>query len=156
MKNNSTKKPLKKKVEPGLSSHSIETAFANNIRPLLDFAAKSIPPESHNFTSVFILATAGMRLLTEEKQEDIYRTLKEEIRKNYNFQLRDSDVVTITGQEEAEYNWVAINYALGNLYMKSNQYMNLQQIICRHMCINNFVYILLQNILSSPGTDGIS
>ena len=120
MKNNSTKKPLKKKVEPGLSSHSIETAFAHNIRPLLDFAAKSIPPESHNFTSVFILATAGMRLLTEEKQQDIYRTLKEEIRKNYNFQLRDSDVVTITGQEEAEYNWVAINYALGNLYMKNS------------------------------------
>ena len=86
----------------------------------LCYATQNIPPESHNFTSVFILATAGMRLLTEEKQENIYRTLKEEIRKNYNFELRDNDVGTITGQEEAEYNWVAINYALGNLYMQGN------------------------------------
>lgn len=36
------------------------------IRPLLEFAASHIPTQQHKETLLYILATAGMRLLPEE------------------------------------------------------------------------------------------
>lgn len=57
--------PLTKKVTPGLSSFASDPSSAQPyIANLLSFAARNIPKRYHAVTPVYILATAGMRLLT--------------------------------------------------------------------------------------------
>ena len=109
-----TGKFLKKKIEPGLSEQSPEGAF-DYMKQLLDYAGEKIPSEGHNVTSLYILGTAGMRLLPDETEEAIYKALREGIRKNYLYDFEDDDIETIDGQEEALYRWVALNFALGNV-----------------------------------------
>lgn len=59
-------KPLTKKVNPGLSSFASDPSSAQAyISGLLSIAAHNIPRQYHSVTPVYILATAGMRLLTE-------------------------------------------------------------------------------------------
>ena len=81
-------------------------------RPLLDFAAKSIPVKSHPDTQLFVLATAGMRLLPKDKQDEILANLKGTIPLHYNFDIEDN-LEVITGKQEGAYQWLAINYILG-------------------------------------------
>lgn len=58
--------PLTKKINPGLSSFANDPASAEPyIMGLMKFAATYIPKSLHNATPVYILATAGMRLLAE-------------------------------------------------------------------------------------------
>ncbi len=59
-------KPLTKKVTPGLSSFANDPASAKQyISGLMSVAAQQIPKAYHSVTPAYILATAGMRLLTE-------------------------------------------------------------------------------------------
>ena len=119
MVNHTTNEFLGKKVEPGLSEQAPEKAFGY-IKELLDYAADNIPSDSHNVTSLYILGTAGMRLLPQNKQTAIYDALKVEIRQNYPYEWNDDDIETISGQDEALYRWVALNYALGNIQEPAN------------------------------------
>ncbi|XP_074602960.1 ectonucleoside triphosphate diphosphohydrolase 7-like [Brevipalpus obovatus] len=105
---------LQKKITPGLSSQSItpENAF-NYIYPLLKFAAQNIPVQRHKETPLYILATAGMRLLSLESQKAILDNLRENIKSNSSFLFAPSNVQVITGKEEGIYSWISINYLLG-------------------------------------------
>ena len=86
--------PLVKSVSPGLSSfgEKPEKAF-DYIQPLLQFAADWIPYEYHKETPLYILATAGMRLIDHEKQTAILTNVRLGISKNYEFHFPERYVV---------------------------------------------------------------
>ena len=106
--------PMVKKVSPGLSSmgDTPDTAF-EYIRPLLVFASQNIPKEKHKETPLYILATAGMRLLEKEQQEAVLANLRRGIAENFDFYFPDGHLEIISGKQEGIYQWLAINYVLG-------------------------------------------
>lgn len=60
-------KPVIKKVTPGLSSYAEKPAEASDhLKPLLKYAADRVPKHKHKETPLYIMATAGMRMLTEK------------------------------------------------------------------------------------------
>jgi Golgi nucleoside diphosphatase len=92
---------LVRKQEPGISTYvdDPQKAFAS-LEPLLNFASSHIPLSSHKDTLLFILATAGVRLVTQEKQEKLLNVLRTNIRSRYSFRLPDSHVEVLTGKLE--------------------------------------------------------
>ncbi|XP_061806915.1 ectonucleoside triphosphate diphosphohydrolase 3 isoform X3 [Nerophis lumbriciformis] len=78
-----------------------------------------IPPEKHNSTSLFLGATAGMRLLQEQDPQRAAEVL-ESLRKylqSLPFDFKNASI--ITGQEEGLYGWITVNYLLGNFLEKN-------------------------------------
>jgi Golgi nucleoside diphosphatase len=114
-------KALSKKVEPGLSSKASNPSEATKyMEPLLKFAVEqlavmNVTADKHPQIPLYILATAGMRLLPEEKQKEIFNNLRAEIPKTYKFKLAPDQVRTITGQEEALYAWLSYNFLSGTV-----------------------------------------
>ncbi|CAG2103898.1 unnamed protein product [Medioppia subpectinata] len=101
-------------ISPGLSSCASDPSKADQyIEPLLRFAAKNIPKEKHRSTPLFILATAGMRLLPPQTQNAILDDLRTDIPKNFSFLFPSNHAEVITGKEEGIYSWIAINYLMG-------------------------------------------
>lgn len=108
--------PIVKSISPGLSSLGDKPSGAGDyIANLLDFASEAIPEERHTATHLFILATAGMRLLSQEKQNSILTNLRQSIRENYRFLFPEKNLEVISGTEEGIYQWISINYVLGKL-----------------------------------------
>ncbi|ESO90324.1 hypothetical protein LOTGIDRAFT_123541 [Lottia gigantea] len=105
---------ISKKVSPGLSSYADKPSEASEyIRPLLDYAAKYIPREKHKETPLYILATAGMRLITERyTQKEIMSDLQTDITKLYDFLVAENHFEVISGKLEGVYAWIAVNYVL--------------------------------------------
>ena len=87
----------------------------NYIRPLLEFATKHIPEQYHKETPLYVLATAGMRLLVKEDQEAILSKLRSGINAQYPFLFPEGNLEIISGRQEGIYQWLAINYVLGKL-----------------------------------------
>ena len=105
--------PLVKKATPGLSSFADDPgAVMGYMRPLLDFASDLIPPSHHQHTHLYVLATAGMRLLTKEEQAAILKELETGIKAEYDFDFRDDSLEVISGRQEGIYQWLAVNYIL--------------------------------------------
>lgn len=95
--------PLVMRVDPGLSSCKEEPSRAlGYIKPLLDFAARHIPREVQPETQLFILATAGLRLIPEEASAALLRELRTHIPLHYAFLLPEANVQVLSGREEGE------------------------------------------------------
>ena len=70
----------------GLSSFDENPTKAfEYIKPLLQFAADWIPNEHHSETPLYILATAGMRLIDYEKQQAILSNVRVGIATHFDF-----------------------------------------------------------------------
>lgn len=69
------------------------------IAPLLEFAKEHIPSEQFKETPLYILATAGMRLIPKEKQEAIVQYLRNGINKNYSFLFPEGNLEIISGKQ---------------------------------------------------------
>lgn len=94
--------------EKGLSAVSPHPEDAvEYMKPLLEFISANIPKDRHSYTGVYIMATAGMRLLDESEQQEIMRLLKEYIENNYDFKIVSTDV--ISGADEGKYQWISLN-----------------------------------------------
>ncbi|KAG5442677.1 Ectonucleoside triphosphate diphosphohydrolase 7 [Clonorchis sinensis] len=105
--------PVVKKVSPGLSSFAKHPKDAKqHIADLLDFAKGAIPKASLTGTHVYVFATAGMRLLPIKEQCLIWRHVRSEIRNRYPFKFANTDARTISGDDEALFGWIAVNYLL--------------------------------------------
>lgn len=108
------RKAVVKKIKPGLSSLADTPEKVDGyIQPLLDYAASKIPSSKHHETPLYILATAGMRMLPQSKQDDLLGRLREGVPKNYKFLFSDTNVEIISGKQEGVYAWIGINYVLG-------------------------------------------
>ncbi|CAG8441623.1 3120_t:CDS:2 [Ambispora leptoticha] len=106
-----------KKVEPGISSFARKPTLVgpDHLKGLLDFALEVVPPDLVVSTPVYVLATAGMRLLEFDEQQQILENACTFIKDNYFFRVdRCSDhVQVITGEWEGIFGWLAVNYLKG-------------------------------------------
>ncbi|PPQ66190.1 hypothetical protein CVT26_011049 [Gymnopilus dilepis] len=109
------------KVEPGLSSlEGKPEDVGNYLRPLLSHAREHIPPSLHKDTPLFLLATAGMRLLPPKKQAEILLETCRFLVHHSDFKIDvpssvgpcGSSVRIITGEEEGLFGWIAVNYLM--------------------------------------------
>ncbi|KDR73693.1 hypothetical protein GALMADRAFT_627921 [Galerina marginata CBS 339.88] len=109
------------KVEPGLSSLADKPEDVGTyLRPLLSHAREHIPPSLQKETPLFLLATAGMRLLAPKKQAEILHETCRFLVTHSHFKIDDpsasgpcgSSVRIITGEEEGLFGWIAVNYLM--------------------------------------------
>ena len=88
----------------GISSFtSTPTLAFQSLVPLLDFASSHIPLSKHSQTVLYILCTAGMRLLPQLQQNVIIHSLKEAVPQQYPFHLPKDGIQVIPGKMEGTY-----------------------------------------------------
>lgn len=112
-----TKNKWTEKIHPGIATfgNKPDRVGPEHLKKLLDKAAKIIPDEAHRDTPLFLLATAGMRLLDDGPRDRLLEQICSYIQSKTNFQLPDCDahIKVIPGDVEGLYGWVAANYLLG-------------------------------------------
>ncbi|CCW65458.1 unnamed protein product [Phytomonas sp. EM1] len=100
-----------KRVEPGLSSFASDASAAvDSLKPLLEVAISSVPPSHYRSTAVTLKATAGLRLLPKDQQIGILNAVDAYLNST---PFSNRGVSVITGDEEAVYGWMTLNYLLG-------------------------------------------
>uniref|UniRef100_A0A8C0E1K6 nucleoside-triphosphate phosphatase n=1 Tax=Balaenoptera musculus TaxID=9771 RepID=A0A8C0E1K6_BALMU len=106
--------PVVKKIKPGISAMADTPEHASDyLRPLLSFAAAHVPVRKHKETPLYILCTAGMRLLSERKQLAILADLVKDLPLEFDFLFSQSQAEVISGKQEGVYAWIGINFVLG-------------------------------------------
>lgn len=112
-----TKSQWTEKIHPGISTfgEKPDRVGPDHLESLYKKAREVIPTNLEEDTPVFLLATAGMRLLPEDQRNELLRQICSYTRLNTKFQLPDCDVhiQVIPGEVEGLYGWVAANYLLG-------------------------------------------
>jgi Golgi nucleoside diphosphatase len=98
----------------------LTAALAKYLRPLLDFAKQVLKDKEDQFHSypIFLKATGGMRTLPMEKRVRLMSTIRELFHDHDNFNpfaFEDEQARVISGEEEAIYGWVGVNFAKGTL-----------------------------------------
>ena len=109
--------PSPHEEEPGIADLSKDPSQVEAyMMPLLESAKKTIPQDKHTATPIFLLATAGMRLLPEDQQNAIL----DEVRTLFNNKTKcpflfedDNDARIISGESEGIYAWVTVNFLSG-------------------------------------------
>lgn len=110
----SSRKPVVMKIKPGISEFaSSPDKVSDYISPLLSFAAEHVPRSKHKETPLYILCTAGMRILPESQQKAILEDLLTDIPVHFDFLFSDSHAEVISGKQEGVYAWIGINFVLG-------------------------------------------
>lgn len=107
-------------LEPGLSSYPDDPeAAAASLDKLMETAVKSVPSDLAKCTHIAVKATAGLRMLGEDKSKAILAAVKSRIESNYPFKVvEDQGVVIMEGRDEGVYAWITANYLLGNIGTK--------------------------------------
>ena len=112
-----TKTKWTKKIHPGISTFGDrpDRIGPDHLEDLYEQARKIIPDDSFAETPVFLLATAGMRLLPEYQRNQILAEICSYTQSHTKFLLPNCDVhiKVIPGEVEGLYGWVAANYLLG-------------------------------------------
>ncbi|XP_064587267.1 ectonucleoside triphosphate diphosphohydrolase 4 isoform X1 [Zonotrichia leucophrys gambelii] len=110
----SSRKPVVMKIKPGISEFAgSPDKVSDYISPLLSFAAAHVPRSKHKETPLYILCTAGMRVLPESQQKAILEDLLTDIPVHFDFLFSDSHAEVISGKQEGVYAWIGINFVLG-------------------------------------------
>ncbi|KAI1320085.1 Guanosine-diphosphatase [Mortierella claussenii] len=101
-------------VEPGLSSYADDAeGAAESLDQLLDATLESIPRFLHLSTPIAVKATAGLRLLGEEKSNRILAAVQQRIESKYPFPIiGEQGVAVMDGADEGVFAWVTVNYLL--------------------------------------------
>ncbi|XP_070541457.1 ectonucleoside triphosphate diphosphohydrolase 4-like isoform X2 [Ptychodera flava] len=108
------RQPVVKKIKPGLSTFAEKPEEASEyLKPLLQYAADHIPRVKHQETPLYVLATAGLRMLPESQQTAILEDIRKDVPKDFNFLFSETHAEVISGKEEGVYAWIGINFVLG-------------------------------------------
>jgi guanosine-diphosphatase len=109
----------KKKGGSGLSSYDADAeGAAKSLDPLMEAALEAVPRDYQSCSPIAVKATAGLRMLGEEKSNNILKAVRRRLETVYPFPVvseAQHGVETMEGKDEAVYAWVTINYLLGNL-----------------------------------------
>jgi Golgi nucleoside diphosphatase len=101
------------KSKPGLSSFAYNPDQAGtSVEPLIAFAKDHIPANKVETTPILLKATAGMRLLQQDKPDEV-DSIMESVKATLSqsgFRFVPSDANIISGQEEGMLGWLALNY----------------------------------------------
>ncbi|KAI9709599.1 MAG: Golgi apyrase [Chrysothrix sp. TS-e1954] len=112
-----TKKTWTKKTKPGISEFGDTPELIGDeyLGDLYKHALGIIPKDEVENTPIFLLATAGMRMLTSTQRTAILGRVCSYTRRTTGFQLPDCDlhIQVIPGETEGLYGWIAANYLLG-------------------------------------------
>ncbi|KAJ4351763.1 Golgi apyrase [Didymosphaeria variabile] len=113
----STDKKWTKKTHPGISTFGTHPhdVGPDHLDELFKHALKYVPKDEVANTPLFLLATAGMRILPDLQRKSVLEEVCAYARKSTKFQLPDCDlhVQVIPGETEGLYGWIAANYLLG-------------------------------------------
>ncbi|KAH7171537.1 nucleoside phosphatase family-domain-containing protein [Dactylonectria macrodidyma] len=106
-----------KKIHPGVSSFAdkISQIGPEHLQELIDIALDEVPGHKVVETPIYLMATAGMRLLPDYQQSALLQNMCTYLRANSKFILPDCDnhIQVISGETEGLYGWIAANYLLG-------------------------------------------
>ncbi|EMC91943.1 hypothetical protein BAUCODRAFT_311656 [Baudoinia panamericana UAMH 10762] len=112
-----TKNKWNKKVHPGISTFGTkpEQVGLEHLKELVEFAADIVPKDEVESTPIFLLATAGMRLLPDDQRIAVLENVCAYFQHHTKFALPDCDlhIQVIAGETEGLYGWIAANYLLG-------------------------------------------
>lgn len=91
-------------VEPGLSSYGEDPeAAAQSLDRLLEVGLRSVPKYLHSSTPIAVKATAGLRLLGDEKSNKILAAVRRRIELHYPFPIiKEQGVAVMDGAEEGK------------------------------------------------------
>ncbi|GAB7346929.1 hypothetical protein MBLNU459_g1994t1 [Dothideomycetes sp. NU459] len=92
-----------------------ELVGSDHLAGLVEHALSFIPAADVPDTPIFLLATAGMRLLLDYQRKAVLDNICSYLKKNTQFLLPDCalHVQVIPGETEGLYGWIAANYLLG-------------------------------------------
>ena len=99
----------------GISSLAADpSAVGAYLTPLFDHARSIMPPSQLASTPVYVLATAGMRLLPLAQSSAILQQACKFVQNSTPFLAQDCEnqIRIISGEEEGVYGWIAINYLM--------------------------------------------
>ncbi|KAI9053151.1 hypothetical protein LZ554_003417 [Drepanopeziza brunnea f. sp. 'monogermtubi'] len=106
-----------KKIKPGVSTfgHRPDAVGPEHLKELLDHALNIIPEDQVKDTPIFLMATAGVRLLEPLQQKALLNSICTYARAHTELSLPDCDlhIQVIPGETEGLYGWIAANYLLG-------------------------------------------
>uniref|UniRef100_A0A669CS56 nucleoside diphosphate phosphatase n=1 Tax=Oreochromis niloticus TaxID=8128 RepID=A0A669CS56_ORENI len=108
-------------VKPGLSSYKDDPEEGGNtIRQLLRIAKKTVPEEDWRRTPVVLKATAGLRLLPEDKARALLKEVQEVFEESP-FYVPGNSVTIMNGKNEGVLAWVTVNFLTGHLYSNTRR-----------------------------------
>ncbi|PVU88232.1 hypothetical protein BB561_005963 [Smittium simulii] len=105
-------------IKPGLSSFGSDAeGAAKSLDVLMDIALKNIPPSLRSCTPVSVKATAGLRLLGNNKAEQILKAIRNRFISKYPFQLakENAPISVMEGRDEGVFAWITVNYLLNTI-----------------------------------------
>jgi apyrase len=97
------------KVKPGISAWEVDSAKARkNLEALITAAKQTIDAPHRKQTPLYLMATAGMRLLSAAKRERIMKAVSDVFMEDDTFNFKKA--VVISGAYEGLSSWIAANY----------------------------------------------
>eukprot|EP01028_Stygiella_incarcerata_P002672 TRINITY_DN15064_c0_g1_i1.p1 TRINITY_DN15064_c0_g1~~TRINITY_DN15064_c0_g1_i1.p1 ORF type:complete len:507 (-),score=111.13 TRINITY_DN15064_c0_g1_i1:1318-2724(-) len=109
-----------KRITPGLASFETPGDAVSSIRTLLEHALDVIPEEKHKETLLFVKATSGIRTMLWFEAEELIMDIRETCRALYPFAFLDDWISVASGEEEAMYDWISVNFARGVFSKEDN------------------------------------
>ena len=104
------------KIKPGLSSYKERPSDAGaSLAPLIEFAKGKIPADRLASTPMFLMATAGLRMVGEAAKDAILASVCAYL-SGTGFLFRCEWATLLDGRDEGLYGWVTVNYLLDALY----------------------------------------
>lgn len=98
-------KPVSLKITPGLSSLRDDPESSSRyMQPIINFILRTV---GEQMTGVYVLGTAGMRLLDSAARLSIVKDVSKDLKDNHNFAKVDTSV--ISGSDEGVYEWISVN-----------------------------------------------
>lgn len=109
-------------IKPGLSSYVDDPeAAAQSLVPLLELAMSTVPEKSRKITPLNLKATAGLRLLGEQRSQAILDEV-EKLFKSYPFLYDPEDAVEVmSGIDEGLFAWITVNYLLESVALDAQE-----------------------------------
>ncbi|EPS65035.1 apyrase-like protein, partial [Genlisea aurea] len=108
--------------KPGLSGYAKDPeAAANSLSELLEQAEAVVPLELQSMTPVKVGATAGLRQLEGDTSDRILHEVRQFLKTKSKLKSQAEWVTVLDGNQEGAYQWVTINYLLGNLGKKYSE-----------------------------------